>query len=81
MTDLPIELARHYREEADRVRKLAADAALPGVREALLNVVREYDQLADNVGGASDHWARADRLAPTQRARATWRGDGIEADK
>ena len=58
MTGLPIELARHYREEADRVRKLAAAAALPGVREALLNVVREYDQLADSVGGASDHWAR-----------------------
>jgi hypothetical protein len=42
MTDLPIELARHHREEADRVRKLAADAVLPGVSDALLSVVRQY---------------------------------------
>jgi hypothetical protein len=32
---------RLYREEADRVRKLAADAVLPGVRDALLSVVRQ----------------------------------------
>jgi hypothetical protein len=49
MTDLPIELARHYREEADRVRKLASDAQLPGVRDALLSVVRQYDDLAEGM--------------------------------
>jgi len=33
MTDLPIELARHYRYEADRVGPLADQAVLSGVRE------------------------------------------------
>jgi hypothetical protein len=55
MTNLPIELARHYREEADRVRKLAADAMLPGVRDALLSVVRQYDDLAESVGNSGDY--------------------------
>ena len=42
MTDPPIELARHYREEADRVRDLAAQAVMPDVRDALLGVVQQY---------------------------------------
>jgi hypothetical protein len=50
MTNLPTELMRHYREEADRVRKLASDAVLPDVREALLSVVRQYEDLAEGVG-------------------------------
>jgi len=59
MTDLPIELARHYREEVDRVRKLADDALLPGVRDALLSVVRQYDDLAESVGDSDDYSGRA----------------------
>jgi hypothetical protein len=35
-TDLPVKLARHYRAKADRVGKLATDAVLPRVRDALL---------------------------------------------
>jgi hypothetical protein len=58
MTDLPVELARHYREEADRVRKLAADAVLPGVRDALLSVVRQYDDLAESVSNPSGYTGR-----------------------
>ena len=58
MTDLPIELARHYREEADRVRRLAADAVLPGVRDALLSVVRQYDDLAESVSNSGDYPGR-----------------------
>jgi hypothetical protein len=50
MIDLPIELVRHYREEADRVRKLASEAVLPGIRDALLGVVRQYDDLAESTG-------------------------------
>ena len=50
MIDLPIELLRHYREEADRVRKLAFEAVLPGIRDALLSVVRQYDDLAESAG-------------------------------
>jgi hypothetical protein len=50
MIDLPIELVRHYREEADRVRKLASEAVLPGIRDALLSVVRQYDDLAESTG-------------------------------
>jgi len=50
MIDLPIELARHYREEAERVRKLAAAAVLPGIREVLLSIVRQYDDLAEGAG-------------------------------
>jgi hypothetical protein len=48
MTDLPIELVRHYREEADRVRDLADQAVLPGIRDALLGVVRQYEDLAES---------------------------------
>jgi hypothetical protein len=48
MIDLPIELVRHYRDEADRVRKLASEAVLPGIRDALLSVVRQYDELAES---------------------------------
>lgn len=48
MTNLPIELMRHYRDEADRVRNLADQAVLPGIREALLGVVRQYEDLAEN---------------------------------
>jgi hypothetical protein len=58
MIEVPIELARHYREEADRVRKLAADAVLPGVRDALLSVVRQYDDLAESVGNSADYTGR-----------------------
>ena len=50
MSDLPIELLRHYREEADRVRKLALEAVIPGIRDALLSVVRQYDDLAESTG-------------------------------
>ena len=49
MTNLPIELMRHYREEADRVRNLADQAVLPGIRDALLGVVRQYEDLAENL--------------------------------
>lgn len=49
MTDLPIELMRHYREEADRVRDLADQAVLPGIRDALLGVVRQYENLAESL--------------------------------
>ena len=48
MIDLPIELVRHYRDEADRVGKLASEAVLPGIRDALLSVVRQYDELAES---------------------------------
>ena len=41
MTNLPIELMRHYREEADRVRNLADQAVLPGIRDALLVWLRD----------------------------------------
>ena len=50
MTDLPIELVRHYREEADRVRDLADHAVLPGIRDALLSVVQQYEDLAESLG-------------------------------
>jgi hypothetical protein len=50
MIDLPIELVRHYREEADRVRKLALEAVIPGIRDVLLSVVRQYDDLAERTG-------------------------------
>jgi hypothetical protein len=46
MTDLPTELLRHYLEEADRVRDLSGQACLPGIRDALLDVVRQYEHLA-----------------------------------
>jgi len=49
MTDFPIELMRHYREEADRVRDLADQAVLPGIRDALLGVVRQYEDLAETL--------------------------------
>lgn len=49
MTDLPIELMRHYREEAGRVRDLADQAVLPGIRDALLGVVRQYEDLAESL--------------------------------
>jgi hypothetical protein len=49
MTELPIELMRHYREEADRVRDLADLAVLPGIRDALLGVVRQYENLAERL--------------------------------
>jgi hypothetical protein len=51
MTDLPIELVRHYREEADRVRDLADQAVLPGIRDALLGVARQYEDLAESSPG------------------------------
>jgi hypothetical protein len=50
MTDLPIELARHYHEEADRIRKLATEAVHPAVRDALLDMVRQYEDLAEGMG-------------------------------
>jgi len=49
MTDLPPELARHYLEEAERVRGLASQAADPDIREALLIVVRQYENLAEDI--------------------------------
>ena len=49
MTDLPSELARHYIEEAERVRGLASQAADPDIREALLIVVRQYEKLAESI--------------------------------
>ena len=51
MTDLPIELTRHYREEADRVRELADHAVLPGIRDVLLGVARQYEDLAEGLHG------------------------------
>jgi hypothetical protein len=45
MTELPPELARHYLEEAERVRGLASQ----DIREALLIVVRQYENLAENI--------------------------------
>ena len=50
MTDLPSELARHYLEEAERVKGLASQAADPDIREALLIVVRQYENLAEDIG-------------------------------
>jgi hypothetical protein len=49
MTDTPFELLGHYREQADRVRVLASLAVIPAVREALLDVVQQYEDLAENV--------------------------------
>jgi hypothetical protein len=49
MTDTPFELVGHYREQADRVRVLALLAVIPAVREALLDVVQQYEDLAENV--------------------------------
>jgi hypothetical protein len=58
MTDLPLELVRHYRDEADRVRKLASEAVFPEVREALLSVVRQYEALAEGLGDQDGHTGR-----------------------
>jgi hypothetical protein len=49
MIDLPTELARHYREESDRVRKLAFETALPGTRDALISVGQHYEYLAESL--------------------------------
>jgi hypothetical protein len=46
----PIELAPHYRAEAERVRLLASRAMIPGVRDVLLGMVRQYEDLADKAG-------------------------------
>jgi hypothetical protein len=43
----PIELVPHYRAEAERVRTLASLAIIPGVRDVLLGMVRQYEDLAD----------------------------------
>ena len=52
MTNYPPELTRHYLEEAERVRGLAYEAADPDIRDALLSMVRQYEDLADS----TDHW-------------------------
>jgi len=50
MTDfLIVELVRRYRKEAERVRNLADEAALPGVRDVLLSVARQYENLAEGL--------------------------------
>jgi hypothetical protein len=49
MTELPPELARHYLEEAERVRGLASQAADPDIRDALLSVMRQYENLAESM--------------------------------
>ena len=59
MTDLPIELARHYHEEAERVRKLASEAGNPAVRDALLDMVRQYEDLAEGMGNPCGNTERA----------------------
>jgi hypothetical protein len=59
MTNLPFELGRHYREQADRVRKLASLAELPDVREALLGVVQQYEDLAESISDRPDYTERA----------------------
>jgi hypothetical protein len=46
---VPTELARHYREEADRVRVLADRADNPEIRDALLSIVSQYEALADSI--------------------------------
>jgi hypothetical protein len=67
MTDTPFELVGHYRKQADRVRVLASFAVIPAVREALLDIVQQYEDLAENVRKAPLDWASSFR--PTSISR------------
>lgn len=40
---------KDYREQAHRVRRLAAQATDPGVQEQLVLTATEYDEMADEV--------------------------------
>jgi hypothetical protein len=51
---VPRELARHYREEADRVRALADRADNPEIRDTLLTIVNQYEALADSIEDDGD---------------------------
>ena len=44
--------ADYYRKHAARVRELAADATTPGIKEQLLDVARQYDELAEQADEA-----------------------------
>jgi hypothetical protein len=43
----PRELAPYYRRQGERLRALASTAAIPDVREMLLDIVQQYEDLAD----------------------------------
>ena len=37
---------KEYRDKAAEVRRIAADVAVPHIREALLKIAEQYEQLA-----------------------------------
>ena len=47
--DTPLDAQHHYRQEAERARRLAEMAASEDVRQALLDVAERYETLANSV--------------------------------
>jgi len=44
--------AQHYHEQAEKLRRLAADSDIGDVREQLLILAEDYDQMAGVAGKA-----------------------------
>jgi hypothetical protein len=44
--------ANYYRKHAERVRRMAADATTPAIKNHLLQAAREYERLADKADAA-----------------------------
>lgn len=55
-------MAHYYRRRAAEVRALSADFQDPGLRELMARMAREYDDLAEQSGGA-----RAESPPPATR--------------
>ena len=47
---MPTPKAKKYREEAEKVRQEAAKTADAGAREALLDIAKQYERLAQWAG-------------------------------
>jgi hypothetical protein len=52
--DTPLDAQHHYRQEAERARRLAELAASEDVRQALLDVAERYETLRGVAGLVGD---------------------------
>jgi hypothetical protein len=50
----PRELAPYYRRQGERLRALASTATIPDVRETLLDIVQQHEDLADCADGDAE---------------------------
>jgi hypothetical protein len=51
--DIPPMPREYYRRHAERLRRLAQDATTDSIREHLMHIAREYDELADGADATS----------------------------